>query len=202
MSNRVEKINTHHGITWRYVPTAENPADLGSRGGRLEEADHRWSGPRWLASRENWPADILDEPAEETQAEAKLVGKVLAVVVDEEDEVEGVLRKFHLRKTVRVSAWMRRFAHNVLRSRGKTRIEGPLTTQETNQVRLHWDRQAQKSGEVEKDRVVLNLQLNQEGLLEGRGRLQGEYPVYLPDTSPYSQRIVKAHLQTLHGEWG
>ena len=98
---------------------------------------------------------------------------------------------------------MRRFAHNALRSRGKRRIEGPLTTQETNQVRLHWERQAHKSGEVEKDRVVLNLQLNQEGLIECRGRLQGEYPVYLPDTSLYSQRIVEeAHVQTLHGGVG
>lgn len=81
-------------------------------------------------------------------------------------------------------------------------IKEPLTTKETNQLRLHWERQAQKSGEVEKDREVLNLYLNQEGLLESRGRLQGDYPVYLPETSLYSQRIVKAHLQTLHGGVG
>ena len=106
VSNRVQKINSHHGVTWRYVPTSENPADLGSRGGRVEEADQWWNGPKWLASGENWPADILDKPTEESQAEAKLVRKVLAVAVDEEDEVEGILRKFHLRKAVRVCAWM------------------------------------------------------------------------------------------------
>ena len=33
MSNRVQKINSHH------IPTAENPANLRSRRGRLEEAD-------------------------------------------------------------------------------------------------------------------------------------------------------------------
>ena len=205
MARRTEAVRVksrREGITWRYVPTAENPADLGSRGGRLEEADQWWNGPKWLASQENWPADILDEPTEKSQAEAKLVRKVLAVAVDEEDEVEGLLRNFHLRKAVRVCAWMRRFTHNALRSRGKTRIEGPLTTKETNQVRLHWERQAQKSGEVEKDGVVLNLQLNQEGLLECRGRLRGEYPVYFPDTSLYFQRIVEVHVQTLHGGVG
>ena len=203
VSNRVQKINSHHGVTWRYVPTSENPADLGSRGGRVEEADHWWNGPKWLASGENWPADILDKPTEESQAEAKLVRKVMAVAVDEEDEVEGILRKFHLRKAVRVCAWMRRFAHNALRSRGKTRIEGPLTTQETNQVRLHWERQAQKSGEVEKDRVVLNLQLNQEGLLECRGRLQGDYPVYY-QTPVYipSESWKKPTCKLCMGEWG
>ena len=160
VSNCVQKINSHHGVTWHYVPTAENPANLGSRGGRLEEADQWWNGPKWLASRENWLADILDELTEESKAEAKLVQKVLAVAVHEEDEVEGILRKFHLQKAVRVCAWMRRFTHNAFRSRGKTHIEGPLTTQETNQLRLHWERQAQKSGEVEKDQVALNLQLN------------------------------------------
>ena len=104
--NRVQKINSHHGVTWRYVPTTENPADLGSRGGRLEEANQWWNGPKWLASRENWPADILDEATEESKAEAKLVRKVLAVSVHEEDEVEGVLRKFYSQKAVRVCAWM------------------------------------------------------------------------------------------------
>ena len=125
------------------------------------------------------------------------------MAVHEEDEIKNVLRKFHLQKAVRVCAWMRRFAHNALRSQGKTRIEGSLTTQETNQLRRHWERQAQKSANFEKDRVALNLQLNQEGLLEYRGRLQGDYPVYLPESSLYSQRIVEeAHLQTLHGEVG
>ena len=203
VSNRVQKINNHQGVAWRYVPTTENPADIGSRGGRLEETDQWWNGSNWLANKENWPADVLDEPSEDSQVEAKLVRKVLAVAVDEENEVENVLRKFPLRKAVCVCAWMRRFAHNALRSRGATRIEGPLTTQETNQLRLHWERQAQKSCEIEKDRVALNLQLNQEGLLECRGRLQGDYPVYLPDTSLISQRIVEeAHLQTLHGGVG
>ena len=171
MLNRLQKINSHHGVMWRDVPTAKHPADLGSHRGCLEQSEQWWIGPKWLASQEDWSADILDEATEESQAEAKLVRKVLAVAVDEEDEVEGVLRKFHLQKAVRVCAWIRRFVHNALRSRGKTRIEGPLTTQETSQQRLHWEKQAQKSGEVEKDRVVLILKLTQEGLLECRSRL-------------------------------
>ena len=125
VSNCVQKINSHQGVAWRYVPTTENPADIGSRGGRLEETDQWWNGPNWLANKENWPADVLDEPSEDSQVEAKLVRKVLAVAVDEENEVENVLRKFPLQKAVRVCAWMRRFAHNALRSRGATRIEGP-----------------------------------------------------------------------------
>ena len=74
----------------------------------------------------------------------------------------------------------------LFRSRGKTRIKGPLITEATNQQRLFREKQAQKSSEVEKGRVALNLQLNQEGLLECRGRLQRDYPMYLPDTSLFA----------------
>lgn len=179
----------------------ENPADLGSRGSRLKEADQWWDGPSWFAKPENWPRDVLDKSSEEGQSKAKLIRKVLTVAVDDENEVESVLRKLQLQNAVRVCVWMRGFTHNALRSRGKTRIKGPLTTPETNQQRLFWDKQAQKSSEVEKDRVALNLQLNQEGLLECRSRLQGDHPVYLPDTNLFAQRVVEeAHPQTFMGK--
>ena len=35
--NRVCKIRDKNWITWRYVPTKENPADLGSRGGPVPQ---------------------------------------------------------------------------------------------------------------------------------------------------------------------
>ena len=37
VANRVAKIQAVDGIEWHYVPTADNPADLGSRGGQLTE---------------------------------------------------------------------------------------------------------------------------------------------------------------------
>ena len=123
-------INSHRGVTWRYAPTAQNPADLGSRGNPLKETDQWWDGPSLLANPQNWPPDFLHKPSEESQSEAKLIRKVLTVAVDDENEVESVLRKLQLQKAVRVCVcvWMRGFTHSALRSRGKTRIEGPLTT--------------------------------------------------------------------------
>lgn len=39
--------------------------------------------------------------------------------------------------------------------------------------------------------------------MECRGRVQGEYPTYLPDSSIFSFRVVEeAHRQTLHGGVG
>lgn len=73
MANRVQKINSHKEVTWRYVPTAENPIDLASHGGHVEKADLWWHGPKWLGFPEHWPADVLNEPSEESQTEVKLV---------------------------------------------------------------------------------------------------------------------------------
>ena len=51
--------------------------------------------------------------------------------------------------------------------------------------------------------MALNLQPNQEGLLECRGRVQGENLLYLLDTHPFSLHVVEeAHRQTLHGGVG
>ena len=127
--------------------------------------------------------------------------KVLGVAVNEENEVEEVLHKFQLQKAVRICAWMWRFAHNSLHSQGTPRVLGPLTTEETNSQQLFWEKQAQKS--CERDCVVLNLQPNKDGLLECRGRIQGEYPVYIPETSMLGLRLVEqAHQETLHGGVG
>ena len=203
VANRVEKINSHGGVTWRYVPTEGNPADLGSRGGRVNGSHLWWDGPEWLATPEHWPADVLNQPTKESQVEAKLVQKVLAVAVDGNDEIKKVLHQFQLQKAIRVCAWMRRFAPNCLRSRRASRIVGPLTTEETDRQRLFWERQAQQSCDIERDRVALNLQPNQEELLECRGRVQGEYPIYLPYNSMLSLRLTEeAHRQTLHGGVG
>ncbi len=51
--------------------------------------------------------------------------------------------------------------------------------------------------------MQLNLQPNQSGLLECRGRVQGHYPIYLPETEIYTEKFVQqAHKETLHGGVG
>lgn len=50
----------------------------------------------WSATQGHWPADVLNQPTEESQVEAKLVKKVLAITVDDKNEIEEVLHKFQL----------------------------------------------------------------------------------------------------------
>ena len=50
------------------------------------------------------------------------------------------------------------------------------------------------------DKERLGVQRNEEGVLVCKGRLQGQYPVYLPDSHPYTTKLVEdAHQRTLHG---
>ena len=72
MHNRVRKIQDKNWITWRHVPTKENPADLGSRGGPVAQDDDLWwRGPKWLSDPSAWPVDITTTATAETLAEAK-----------------------------------------------------------------------------------------------------------------------------------
>ena len=50
------------------------------------------------------------------------------------------------------------------------------------------------------DKERLGVQRNEEGVLVCKGRLQGQYLVYLPDSHPYTTKLVEdTHQRTLHG---
>ena len=53
-----------------------------------------------------------------------------------------------------------------------------------------------------KDKGQLNLQLNCEDVWECRGHIQGEYPIYLPDSALFTTKLVREHMATLHGGIG
>ena len=58
-----------------------------------------------------------------------------------------------------------------------------------------------KQPKFDQDQEQLNLQPSGEGMLECRGRIQGEYPIYLPGSALLAAKIVQqAHVTTLNGE--
>ena len=117
------------------------------------------------------------------------------------NEAVEILKKFHLQKALRVCACMPRFVDNSRRRTGEPRATGPLTTNEIGRQRQFYLKRAQENSDTEIDRVSLNLKPRNDVLLECRGRIKGEYPVYIPPDGPLmSQRIVEeAHKNTLHG---
>ena len=95
-------------------------------------------------------------------------------------------------------AWIARFIYNCQHPNDV--IRGPLTTDELMSQHGFWIKRAQQSRDNEEDRLRLNLQPNEQGILQCRGRVQGEYPIYLPDSHPYTKKLVqREHLRTLHG---
>ena len=80
------------------------------------------------------------------------------------------------------------------------KLSRPLTTEEIRKQHIFWVKKAQKSCNLQDDYLRLNLQPNQRGILECRGRIQGMYPICLPAKHLYTQKLVHhEHLRTLHG---
>ena len=207
VANRVRKIQQHDFIQWRHVKSEDNPADLGSRGGQVDvSADLWWQGPEWLTKPDCWPPDIVTRPTPETQVEAKAIKEVLAVTVTEEDILNGILEKHEFWKAIRIVSWIGRFLYNC-KTKDAAKKTGPLTTEETEERIAKWVRTVQSRSQMtekfQSDNLSLNLQENHQGILECRGRIQGDYPVYLPDKELFSEKLVAhAHKTTLHGGVG
>ena len=104
VANRVTKILEKEYIKWYYVPTKQNPADIGSRGSLLSKIPGSWwNGPSWIAGNSKWP----DQPilSEASEKEAKIIKNILATTVKLKDLFDLLLDKYELHKVLRVSAW-------------------------------------------------------------------------------------------------
>uniref|UniRef100_A0A914CJ44 Peptidase aspartic putative domain-containing protein n=1 Tax=Acrobeloides nanus TaxID=290746 RepID=A0A914CJ44_9BILA len=93
-SNRIREIKASGIDQFKYVPTAANPADLGTRGTTFKELAQNtlyWNGPIWLASDEtHWPpqpetTELEPEPKEEASETLALA------IIDENGEAEAVV---------------------------------------------------------------------------------------------------------------
>ena len=114
VGNRVRRIQEKSYIEWRHVTSADNPADLGSRGGDVSKsAALWWNGSAWLLDQDKWPPNINTQDTSETQAETKAAVKELfAVEVPVEDELDQLLRKYDYWKTIRITARQSSWAFN------------------------------------------------------------------------------------------
>ena len=69
----VNKILERDDINWQYVPTRDNPADLGSRGSLLTKIPEIWwKGHPWLQVKENCPEQADTKPSVESEKEGKI----------------------------------------------------------------------------------------------------------------------------------
>ena len=121
VGNRVSEIHTimtnpettlgADAVSWRYVPTGDDPADDISRGLHLVQlnANHRYSaGPEFLyKAAEFWPENKVEVPLEEDKRERKRLRWVR--VSQESEPVLGWKRYSFVAKLRRVLAYVMRF---------------------------------------------------------------------------------------------
>ena len=132
-----------------------------------------WNGPPWFSDPSQWPADFVTMVTDDSNAEKKVQRELFALGVEANDDFDTVLEKFGLREAMRICVWISRFNHNS--PHPSERIMGPLTT-EIQRHEMSRIKRAQSQGAktvtFARDQEQLNLQLNTDGVLECRGRIQ------------------------------
>ena len=136
-----------------------------------------------------WPHDIVTQDTSESKAETKTTKDLFSgAVFLWKDDLDSILDKFGQRKAMRICAF-----------EPKNKTSGPLNAEELEEQHYSWIKRTQKDSDFKEDNLRLNLQENKRGILLCRGRIQGEYPMFLPVYHPYSEKLVeRAHLDTLH----
>ena len=184
----------------------EQPADLGSSGGKVSEClDLWWHRPSWLPYQDRWPENIVTTPTEETQAEAKIMKELLRVTAITDDQLDLMMRIWELWKAIRICSWVTHQQQSgtaELSTSRESLDQSPLTRQPNNDNSGHEDHKTEAWAQTnfKEDKQHLNLQKNAAGIFECRGRIQGVYPIYLPDDAVFAEKLVMyAHLHTLHG---
>eukprot|EP00795_Rhopilema_esculentum_P001427 gene1427-15848_t len=104
---------------------------------------------------------------------------------------------------MRVTAWIVRFIRNS-QAKKASRIKGPLSTPEIQEQITQWVKRVQSKAKSDdsfkEDEQKLNIQKNDEGILECRGRIQGQCPIYLPSDTLFTEKLVMdSHISTGHG---
>ena len=152
ISTRVGEITSAFPAScWRYCPTADNPADLLTRGITSQQLilSTTWKyGPAWLTSRHQWPTW---HPSEVTHSQHPEVITTLAVEEVQATDFEITHDKFpeygfhhiidiskynDLTELLSVSAYILRFIHNC--KNPAARQVGHITPNERNKANLQW----------------------------------------------------------------
>ena len=174
VSNRVSNIQQHKDVKWHYVPTGENPAYLGSRGGNVVKHQLWQKGPMWLSHQEKWPQDKVFQPSEVSNAELNVIRSVSTATIQTRHMFEELLDPCTLQKELRICAWIQRFIQNSATAASDQKT-GLLDASEIEQQRHWWIKRAQQmcqtKGEFQEDKLQLNLQPNGQGLLECRRKI-------------------------------
>ena len=220
IENRVADIRKHKDITFHYVPSKENPADLASRGlyiNKLLGNSLWWHGPEWMLKPDHvwtiWKQDISNQTkknsgvlyegkldaVEITQETSKLKTKAISPF-----EIDS--RRFSsLNKLLRVTSWVGRFIKKLKRNLINT---GPIQTSEMDYAEKLWIAHIQslhyssilesiKESKPNNLKAQLGVYIDEDGLLRCHGRLgnsdldeTAKQPLLLPKADRFTELLI------------
>ena len=117
--NRVKAIKDLSKFTWRYVPTDQNPSDLGTRGILVVKLNEFWfKGPNWLSNEMKWPKQ--PEIVETTDATEEIIATGERMLLEQNSDIStrmyhSLLTKFKFSKLLRITAFIKRLYVTALR---------------------------------------------------------------------------------------
>ena len=117
--NRVKAIKDLGKFTWRYVPTDQNPSDLGTRGILVVKLNEFWfKGPNWLSNEMKWPKQ--PEIVETTDATEEIIATGERMLLEQNSDIStrmyhSLLTKFKFSKLLRITAFIKRLYVTALR---------------------------------------------------------------------------------------
>ena len=198
--NRTKKIKEMEYINWHYVPTGQNPSDIGSRGVGPEKVDETWfCGPTWLPNKEQWPDQSEIMETEDTVKEPITKRSEKQLLVKEEKKTVSSLELLLDRcpsywKLLRVTAFILRF---------RTKCEGikskseHFTTKEIQKPGKTWIKLAQESNELKSE---MELKCDSDGIMRCAGRKPAYHPIFIPREHKLAKLLIQHHhTKTLHG---
>ena len=194
VANRVKGIRELIDVDWAYIPTSENPSDIGTRGAGPAQLTNLWfKGPMWLSRKEQWPEQPDVYETLETEKERGGRKQLVKIAVEQKDDpMENILHKYNYNKLMRVTAYVLRFVRNSRREG----INGPLTEPEITLAENWWIKRVQ-TGLIEKN---MPLGEDKEGVIRINGRVVGYNPIYIPNGCILDRLIAEnSHQLTEHG---
>lgn len=229
IENRTREIKETQDVTFHYVNTHENPADLLTRGKMFDDIKGStlwWEGPAWLIDEESkWPtwefptitAEKLSEIESETRG-PKTLHEMSCIVQDEEPTKLSNTTPFginideysSLKKLLRVTAWLLRFVNKARKVHSQ---KGELTASEISHAKRMWCSYIQKSeypellkAKTQKHKNIvaqLSLYEDEEGLIRCGGRLKHadlSQEAKFPILLPKKHRYTELVVQKCHQE--
>lgn len=225
--NRVTEIQSVQFDANKYCPTAQNPADLLTRGidsDTLQGTELWWHGPTWL-KHGDWPiSQLCDSPIDGDYREPAPTESVHMVKTDTPAQgISTLLAAEDFRSLLslqRVTARILRFIHNMRHPQSRL-MDDLISAAELSQANKVWIQSIQRSCydkelkdlQAAQDNPLarqLRLFLDEDCIIRCGGRLHNapindsaKFPVLLPPSHPYTHLLIMdAHERTIHSGLG